>query len=211
MKRLAKRWYSIPAIAMVAVLILALAIGGVFAAYTFQSVTATVDVEEAIVLGLFDTWDNLEPYGSVDDVTIGLGGSPGAPEVTIATIPGYAGAGFVAGEWIVIPVNFRNAGDGPLNLGASVIDAGGLVLECIWQENPGPYTELGPELQELDRGFKATGPWGALAGWGGTILGNGGKSGSAIVGAQVLFVRISAPGDIDPAASHTFAVEFSRN
>ena len=46
-------------------------------------------------------------------------------------------------------------------------------------------------------------------GWTGTIDGNGGKSGSAVVGAQVLFVKISAPGDIVPG-SYTITVTLSR-
>ncbi|MBA7676470.1 hypothetical protein ES703_84711 [subsurface metagenome] len=212
MRLLKKRWHSIPVVLVAVLLALALTTGGVFAAYGFLTTTLSVQVEEAIVVGMWDTWDNLEPYGSVDDVDITLGGTPGAPTIIIATIPGYAGAGFVAGEYIVIPVNFRNAGDGELNLEASVTGGGGrLTIEQTWEENLGNVGTLTTESGQLMcREFKATETFAALNGWTGTIDGNGGKSGSAVVGAQVLFVKISAPGDAIPG-TYTWTVTLSRS
>jgi len=192
-------------------LALVLATGGVFAAYGFLTATLEVEVEEAIVVGMWPDWDNLEPYGSVDDVDITLSGTETAPVISITTIEGYAGAGFVAGEYIVIPVNIRNAGDGILNLAASVTDgqSSGIVLEYIWQENTGTPTSL-ESGQYMCRGFVASGTWQPLDGWTGTIAGNGGKSGSAVVGAQVLFVLVRAPGDVAPG-TYTFWVTLSRS
>lgn len=207
---LKKGWHSIP-VGLVAVLLaVALTTGGVLAAHSFLTTTVSVQVEEAIVVAIWPEWDNLEPYGSVDDVNIALVEvSPTEVEVSITTIEGYAGAGFVAGEFIVIPVNFRNAGDEGLNLEASVSGGGDLALSCIWQENPGPWTtqESG---QDMYREFEASGTWVSLNGWTATIDAHGGKSGSAVVGAQVLFVKISAPGDVVPG-TYTFTVTLDRS
>jgi len=211
MKRfLHKKWLSIP---VITVLVLVLAAGGVLAAYDFMKIAVDVEVEEAIVVAIWPAWDNLEPYGSVDDVEITLSEEVGQPPVvSITTIPGYAGAGFVAGEFIVIPVNFRNAGDGPLTLGAVVGDnPGGFAIEYNWRTNTGAVTEVGAENQQLARDFKDDGNWAPLGGWSEIIAGKGGESGSAIVGAQVLFVRISAPGDIPAPETYNLDITFTRN
>ncbi|MBA7701320.1 hypothetical protein ES703_110055 [subsurface metagenome] len=211
---LKKKWHRLPVGIITLILLVCLVAGSAFAAYDFFISPLQVEVEEAIVLGVWNPtdpdhsgWDNLEPYGSVDDVEIVLGGTESNPEFSITTIPGYAGAGLVAGEYIVIPINFRNAGDGELPLGASV-DVDGFLVECIWQTNTGPETSV-ESGQSMCRGFKATGTWASLDGWTGTIAGNGGKPGSAVVGAKVLFVKISAPADIAPGG-HTITVTFSR-
>jgi len=212
MKRFfSKRWHSIPVGIVAVVLALVLVAGGTLAAvgYGFFTSTLQVQVEEAMVVAIWPDWDNLQPYGSVDDVIIALGGTPESPEISITTIPGYAGAGFVAGESIVIPVNFRNAGDGQLNLGALVSGGGGLVLEYIWQTNSGPAS-TNESGQDMCREFVASGTWDCLSSWAGTIDGGGGKSGSAVVGAQVLFVRIMAPGNIVAPTTYTFTVTFTR-
>jgi len=210
MKRfLHKKWLSIP---VIVVLVLALTAGSVFAAFNFLKVGVDVMVEEAIVVAMYPEWDNLEPYGSVDDVTITLTEDGGNPVVSIATIPGYAGAGFVAGEYIVIPVNFRNAGDGELALAAFVAgNDGAFAVDYCWRTNTGVVTEEGAEGQQLARDFKDNGTWAPLKDWSVTIAGNGGESGSAIVGAQVLFVKITAPGDIPAPVTYNFDVTFTRN
>lgn len=217
MKKLfSRRWHRIPVALVSALLILTLVAGGVFASgYGFFKSALQVQVEEAIVVAMYPDWDNLESYGSVDDVEIALSEIDGLPAISITTIEGYAGAGFVAGEYIVIPVNFRNAGDGELTLGAIVNseNSGGLSLDCIWQENTGGIDPITEESgQQLCRGFVASGTWGTLDGWAGAIDGKGGKSGSAVIGAQVLFVKLSAPGDIVPTEgeSYTLIVTFTR-
>ena len=207
-----KRWHRIPVALVSALLILALTAGGAFAAYGFLTSTLTVDVVEAIAVGTWDTWDNLEPYGSVGDVNIELGGTAEAPTITIttaATTP-YVGEGFTAGDWIVIPVNIRNGSDGSLDLSAYVTGGGGnLALEHIWQTNTGPWSTY-ESGQYMCRGFQASGTWNPLSSWAPTIPGNSGKSGSAVVGATVLFVRISAPGDAIPG-TYTWTVTLYRN
>lgn len=228
MKRFLKRkWHSIP-IGIVAVLLaLVLVAGSAFAAYGFWSATATVYVEEAIAVGAFDTWDNLHPYGSdtgavweyseptgtLGDVemTLGVDGA-GNPTLTISGEGGYVGHGFTAGEWIVIPLNIRSGSSGELTLGASVGGSSGdLDLDYTFEENPFPATSWGPEGQSLHREFKATETsWEPLVGWDVTISGPYGESGSAICGAKVLFVRILAPGDIEPDI-YTFTIALTRD
>lgn len=211
-KFLKKRWHGIPVGIVSALLALVLVTGSVFAAYGFLTATVEVKVEEAIVVGV-GTWDNLEPYGlnesSLDDVNIVISECNGNPVFTITTIPGYAGEGFVAGEIIVIPVNLRNAGDGTLSLGASVFGGGGnLLLECSFEENLGPETS-NESGQAMCREYKAVGVFGSLDEWTGEIGPLGGKSGSAVVGAEVLFVKISAPGDVIPG-TYTYTVILER-
>jgi len=211
---LEKRWHGIPVGIVSGVLALVLVAGGAFAAYGFLKADIEVEVGEAIAVGTWDTWDNLEPYGSVDDVDITLGGTVEVPEITITTAAEtpYVGEGFVAGEWIVIPVNIRSGSDGSLNLSASVTGnaVGNLDLDYDWETNGGPAssTESG---QEMCREWKAHGDdWAPLSGWNVTIPGPYGKSGSAVVGAKVLFVKISAPGDVVPG-TYTFHVTLSRS
>jgi len=205
-----KRWHRIPVGILTAMLTVCLLAGGALAAYGFFTADLEVNVEEALVVAIWPDWDNLEPYGSVDDVEILLGGTEEEPVITITTIPGYAGAGFVAGEEIVIPVNFRNAGDGELTLSATASGGGGsLVLGCSFEENLGPATST-ESGQYLCRGYEAVQTFAGLNGWTGTIAGNGGKSGSAVVGAQVLFIKISAPGDAVPG-DYTYTITLERS
>lgn len=210
-KFLKKRWHRIPIGILSAILAICLLAGGVFAAYDFLKTDVEVEVVEAIAVGVWPAWDNLEPYGAVDDVDIAIGGTAEEATITISTLEGegYVGYGFTAGEWIVIPVNIRNGSSAPLSLSASVTGGGGkLALEYIWQTNPGPATTQ-ESSQYMRREFKAGGTWASLNGWSATIAGNGGKSGSAVVGAKVLFVRISAPGDAVPG-TYTFTVKLAR-
>jgi len=113
MKRLlGKRFHRIPIALVSALLVVVLIAGGALAVngYSFFTGTVQAEVEEAIALGEFSTWDNLVPYGSdpsavwertegdwyegtLDDVTITLGADP---TIAITTIEGYDGVGFVA-------------------------------------------------------------------------------------------------------------------
>ena len=111
-----------------------------------------------------------------------------------------------------MPGNFRTAGAGALDLAALVTaNGGGLLVDYCWRTNTGVVTEVGQENQQLARDFKDNGTWAPLEDWTATIAGKGGMSGSAIVGAQVLFVRISAPGHIVAPATYTLGVTFTRN
>jgi len=217
MKRfLKKKWHRIPLGIVAVVLALVLVAGSAFAGYGFLKSTLNVEVVEAVAIGMWPAWDNLEPYGSVDDVDITIEGTVEAPTITISTAAEtpYVGEGFTAGEWIVLPVNIRNGSDGSLNLSASVTtvtkpSGGNIALEYIWQTNPGPTTTT-ESGQDMRREFKASGTWAPLSGWSATIAGHGGKSGSAVVGAKVLFVKISAPGDVVPG-TYIFEVTLSRS
>ena len=220
-----KKWHRMPVALVVGLLVLTLTAGIALAAVGFPFFTGTVsaEVEEPIALGEFSTWDNLKPYGSdssavweweqnswhtgvLGDVRITLGESP---TITIAGIGDYVGAGFVAGEWIVIPLNIRNGGSGSLILSASVEASGELEVEYCWLTNTGEVTETHPD-GDLAYGFKPDGGWAPLSEWSETIEGFGGESGSARLGAEVLFVRIRAPGNAAPI-TQTLNVTLYRN
>ncbi len=210
-----KMWHRIPIVLIAVFLAVVLMTGVVFAAvgYPFFAGTVSAEVEEPIALGEFSTWDNLKPYGSdpsavweweqdawytgvLGDVTITLG-EPPAPTITIAGIGDYVGAGFVAGEWVVIPLNLRNGGSGSLILSASVETEGELEVGYCWLTNDGAITDTHPD-GDLAYDFKDDGNWAPLSGWSEELGAYGGESGSARLGAQVLFVRIRAPGNAVP-------------
>jgi len=200
---------------MSVVLALVLVAGSAFAGYGFLTATLSVEVEEAIAVGMFDTWDNLEPYGSVDDVNITLGEDGGNPTITISTTADtpYVGEGFTAGEWIVIPVNIRNGSDAPLTLTASVTGSAALILGCSYELNVGAKTDeipAGHEGDFLAYNFKAQDEFTSLDNWSEEVAGNSGFSGSAVHNAQVLFIKISAPGDVAPG-SYTCHVKLERS
>ena len=73
----------------------------------------------------------------------------------------------------------------------------GLVLECCWLTNEGDVTEPHPD-GDLSYNFKDDGNWASLDTWTATIPGYGGHSGSARIGAEVLFVKITAPPAVTP-------------
>jgi len=193
----------------------ALAING----YTFFSGSVDAEVREAIVVGAFDSWDNLHPYGSdveavwadsgahddgtgvLGDVRISIApDGDDAYKLTIATIEGYEGAGFVAGEWVVIPINLRNGSSVELTLGATA-SVVGLDLDYCWEGNAGTVEPITEESgQTLCREYKAVGAFESLNLFAETIDGYGGKSGSAVVGAEVLFVKITVPPDVTPGS-----------
>ena len=236
MKRfLRKRWLGLP-VGIITVVLLVLALtGSALAAngYIFFRGSVDAEVREAIAVGAFDSWDNLHPYGSdenavwvdtpvdgehgtgtgtLGDVTISIAPDGDAYKLTIATLGSgdTVGTGFVAGEWIVIPVNLRNGSSVALDLGATA-DGGGLILRCAYEENAGNVGALTEESgQLLCREYKATGSWGNVNDWTATIPGYGGKSGSAVVGAQVLFVKITAPQDIAPAPNYIATFSLAR-
>lgn len=220
---LKKRWLGLPVGIIAVVLAIVLMTGTAIAAtngFTFFRGNVDADVREAIAVGAYDTWDNLHPYGSdtsavwadtptdgehgtgtgiLGDVTISIAPDNGGYVLTIATLGSgeYIGTGFVAGEWIVIPINLRNGSSVALDLGASA-SANTLILECAYRQN------------DVGDAFTHTGSWIFLNDWFATIEGYGGKSGSAIKGAEVLFVKITAPQDIAPAEGYTATFSLAR-
>lgn len=220
-----KRWHRIPVVMVSVLLAVVLIAGGAIAAYDFWSATAKVDVVEAIAIGA-GTWDNLAPYGSVDDVDIAIGedgdGNPVLTITTAAETP-YVGEGFCPAESIVIPLNIRNGSDGELTLKAVVTEnTGDFVLEASYELNKGDKTDeipAGHEGEYLAYGFEAQGEFTKLHGWSETVAGNSGFSGSAVHDAQVLFVRISVPGDTPPTEEegaplsdpYSLSITFSRS
>jgi len=225
MKRLfGKRFHRVPIALVSALLVVVLIAGGALAVngYPFFTGTIQVQVEEPIALGEFSTWDNLVPYGSdssavwereeenwyagtLGDVSISLGVDEENenPMLAIATVGtgDKVGSGFSPGEWIVIPLNIRNGGGGSLILSATVDTSGGLEVEHCWLTN----IDTGGEIEshpdgDLNRDFRPEEGtvWAPLGEWSETIEEYGGESGSARLGAQVLFVRIRAPGNAEP-------------
>lgn len=222
MKRfLRKRWLGLPVGIITVVLLMLVLTGTALAAngYIFFKGSVDATVREAIAVGAFDTWDNLHPYGSdvnavwedtpvdgehgtgtgiLGDVKISIApDGDDAYKLTIATLAEspYVGEGFVAGEWIVIPINLRNGSSVALDLGATAT-AVGLELDCVYEEN------------DVGEGFMPTKAWKPLNEWTATIPGYGGNSGSAVVGAKVLFVKITVPQDVIPGdyAEVTFSL-----
>jgi len=228
MKRfLKKRWLGLPVGIIIVVLLVLVLAGGALATngYTFFRGGVDATVREAIAVGAWDTWDNLHPYGSdvnavwedtgpgagvLGDVTISIAPAGDVYVLTIATLGSgdHVGTGFVAGEWIVIPINLRNGSSVALDLGA-VADGGGLTLDCCWLENDGAVTESHPD-GDLAYGFKDDENWVSLNTWTATIPGYGGHSGSARIGALVLFVKITVPQDVVPGEFSTITFSLAR-
>jgi len=222
MKRfLKKRWLGLP-IGIITVVLLVLVLTGTALAvngYIFFRGSVDAEVREAIAVGAFDSWDNLHPYGSdaeavwvdtpvdgvhgtgtgeLGDVAISITLDGDVYTLTIATLSEkYVGEGFAAGEWIVIPINLRNGSSVALDLGASAY-GGGLILDCVYEEN------------NVGAAFMPTKTWIPLSEWTATIPGYGGNSGSAVVGAKVLFVKITVPQDAIPQAYDTITFSLAR-
>jgi len=228
MKRfLKKRWLGLP-IGIITVVLLVLMLTGTALAvngYTFFKGGVDADVREAIAVGAFDTWDNLHPYGS-DAEAVWVDTEPGAGElgdvaisiaangdvytltITHSADTPFVGEGFVAGEWIVIPVNLRNGSSVALNLGANA-SANTLILDCCWLTNEGEATKYHVD-GNLNYAFRDNGSWAPLNDWTATIPGYGGHSGSARLGAKVLFVKITTPQEIAPAEGYTATFSLAR-
>lgn len=228
MKRfLKKRWLGLP-VSIITVVVLMLVLGGTALAtngFTFFKGSVDAEVREAIAVGAFDTWDNLHPYGSdvnavwedtgpgagvLGDVTISIAPDNDAYKLTIAHSANtpYIGEGFCPGEWIVIPINLRNGSSVALDLGADAT-AFGLDLEYCWRTNTGAVTETHPD-GDLAYGFKDDGTWEPLEEWTATIDGYGGHSGSARLGAEVLFVKITVPQGAVPKTYSAITFSLAR-
>ncbi|MBA7699872.1 hypothetical protein ES703_108576 [subsurface metagenome] len=225
-----KRWLGLP-IGIITIVLLVLMLASTALAvngYVFFKGNVDATVREAIAVGAFDTWDNLHPYGSDvnavwDDMGVHDDGKGVLGDVAISIAPdGDAykltithfgtgeteGTGFVAGEWIVIPVNLRNGSSVALDLGADA-SAPTLILDYCWLTNTGTVTE-GHVDGDLNYDFRDNDDWKPLNDWIATIPGYGGHSGSARLGALVLFVKITAPQDIAPGGPYTATFSLAR-
>ena len=178
----------------VAMVVAGLVIAGVAtaAAYNFFTATATVTVEEAIIVSM-GTADDMSPYMSPEGgvlPSIGLGEGDGAT-ITISVGGGDASE-FVAGETLVIPVNLRNRSDGalPLRIGTSGVSGSGLDVEfAIYKAGIGQIGWDNPVYY--------------------TMGSHEGTFGSADAGATILFAKVHAL-DNCPTGDKVFSVSFSR-
>lgn len=191
MNKIKEKLFSLPKVKLIPILVAGLVIAGVAtaAAYNFFTATATVTVDEAIIMSMGAANDK-SPYMSSEGVlpNIELGG--GGATITISAGVDD-GSEFVAGETLVIPVNLRNRSDEalPLSIVASGISEGldvKFVIEKAgyWQsdwENSVDYT----------------------------IAGHEGAFGSADDGATILFAKVHALNNC-PTGGKTFTVLFSR-
>jgi len=110
MKRfIRKRWFGIPVVLLVAVLVLVLAAGGVMAAYTAWTGMADVTVGEAITVALVNT----APTGVVSTWTPGTGSGT----LTVASM--------VAGDCVLLGFRVSNSSTFPLNVTVTVTQIGG--------------------------------------------------------------------------------------
>ena len=158
------------------------------AAYNFFTATAKVTVDEAIIVSM-GADDDMSPYMSPGGVLPNIGlGSDGA---TITISAGEDDASeFVAGETLVIPVNFRNRSDGALPLSIVASEVSGLDVEfAIYKAGIGQIGWDNPVYY--------------------TMGSHEGTFGSADEGATILFVKVHAL-DNCPTGDKVFSVSFSR-
>ena len=197
---LKKRWHRIPVALVSAVLVLVLVAGGVLA-YNFLQVGVQVTVEEAFILSA-GAGDDLSPYMIGGDViplvTYTPAGETGLT-VTIEKDPEVSASEFCPGEQLVIPVNVRNRSDAALTIEAAWSGGGGHIQMDYGYANNG-----------VGDSFQYSGVWAGLNEFSQSVPGHNGKFGSAEVGADVLFIKITAANDA-PAQTYSLTVNFSRS
>ena len=176
----------------VAMVVAGLVIAGVAtaAAYNFFTATATVTVDEAIIVSM-GADDDMLPYMSPEGVLPNIGlGSDGAT-ITISAGEGDASE-FVAGETLVIPVNLRNKSDGALPLSIVTNGVSGSGLDVKFAIKKADTFQTG---------------WDNPVNY--TIAGHEGAFGSANTEATILFAKVHAL-DNCPIGNKVFSVLFSR-
>lgn len=126
MNRLGKRWYGIPAVVLVAVLVLALAAGSVFAAYSFWQVTGAVTVNEPMTVVL-----------AASNANVVWDGAPGLSDFSVPIDPG---------RQIKIGWDVTNNSVVPLTVMPSTTPAtaDGGNIATIWRSGPGPGPPIAP-------------------------------------------------------------------
>ena len=194
MNKIREKLFSLPKVKLIPILVAGLVVAGVAtaAAYNFFTATATVTVDEAIIVSMGATGD-MSPYmspggGVLPEITLAENGA-----ITIAKNDDIDGSEFTPGETLVIPINLRNRSDGalPLKVITDGVSGSGLDVEFaikkagVWKtdwENPVSYTIGGHE---------------------GTF-GSANESAATILFAKVRVLDNASPG------SKTFSVLFSR-
>ena len=198
---LKKRWHRIPVALVSALLVLILLAGSAFAIYPFFQVGVQVTVEEAFILSA-GAGDDLSPYMIGGDViplvTYTPAGETGLT-VTIEAKDGVAASEFCPGEQLVIPVNVRNRSDAALTIEAAWSGGGGHIQMDYGYANNG-----------VGDSFQYSGEWAGLNGFSQSVPGHNGKFGSTEVGADVLFIKITAANDA-PAQTYYLTIDFSRS
>ena len=193
MNKIREKLFSLPKVKLIPILVAGLVIAGVATAtaYNFFTATATVTVDEAIIVSMGTTGD-MPPYmlpegGVLPEITLADGGA-----ITIAKNDDIDASEFVAGETLVIPVNLRNRSDGalPLNIVASQVSEPGLDVEFA-------IYKAGIRQTEWENSVNYT------------IAGHEGAFGSIKDGATVLFAKVHAL-DNCPTGEKVFSVLFSR-
>ena len=192
MNKIREKLFSLPKVKLIPILVAGLVIAGVAtaAAYNFFTATATVTVNEAIIMSMGAAGD-MPPYMSPEGVlpNIGLGGD--GATITISAGEGDASE-FVAGETLVIPVNLRNKSDGalPLSIVTNGVSGSGLDVEFAIKKADGSQTGWENSVNY-------------------TIAGHEGAFGSADAGATILFAKVHALGNC-PTGEKAFSLLFSR-
>ena len=176
----------------VAMVVAGLVIAGVAtAAYNFFTATATVTVEEAIIVSM-SADDDMLPYmipegGVLPEISMI------EDQIIIKKMEGVDGSEFTPGETLVIPINLRNRSDGalPLKVITDGVSESGLdVMFAIKKEGAWKTDWANPVYY--------------------TIAGHEGAFGSANESvATILFAKVHAPSNC-PAGDKTFSLLFGR-
>jgi hypothetical protein len=214
MKRLfSKRWHRLPVAIIAVVLLVFLVAGGVLAAtgYNFFNASIKATVEEAVYPS-YGWGDDLVPYmlpiGAVPPLVVAdpvKWQAPASLEVpatfTITKNDDVDASEFLPGEMLVIPISFRDRSDAPMTIGATV-SGDGLDLAWAWETNT-----TGPDYRATE-----TSVWTDFSteDFTAVLAAHGGNFGSAQIGAQVLFIKITAPTDA-PTGDYTITVTFTRS
>lgn len=190
MNKIKEKLFSLPKVKLIPILVAGLVIAGVATAtaYNFFTATATVTVEEAIIVSMGADGDML-PYmmpkgGVLPDISMVEG------QIIIKKMEGVDGSEFTPGETLVIPVNFRNRSDGALPLSIVASEVSGLDVEfAIYKAGIGQIGWDNPVYY--------------------TMGSHEGTFGSADEGATILFAKVHAL-DNCPTGDKVFSVSFSR-
>ena len=192
MNKIKEKLFSLPKVKLIPILVAGLVIAGVATAtaYNFFTATATVTVEEAIIVSMGADGDMLPymmPKGGVLPEISMIG-----DQIIIKKMEGVDGSEFTPGETLIIPVNLRNRSDGalPLSIVASGVSEPGLDVEFA-------IYKAGIRQTEWENSVNYT------------IAGHEGTFGSADAGATILFAKVRVLDNASPGGK-AFNLLFSR-
>lgn len=189
MNKIKEKLFSLSKVKLIPILVAGLVIAGVAtAAYNFFTATATVTVEEAIIVSMGAN-DDMPPYmipegGVLPAISITEG------MITIAKNDNIDGSEFTPGETLIIPVNLRNRSDGALPLSIVAGEVPGLDVEFAIKKADGSQTGWENSVNY-------------------TIAGHEGTFGSADAGATILFAKVRVLDNASPGGK-AFNLLFSR-